>query len=188
MVIAAKSISAWVRTAGLCLTLGAALGACGCTSLGKPNYAALDSHIKRPTEGGAATGQAAADNQTFYLEFRGDKKKPVMAKGTLTGPTTVQQAMQKAGAFKKFRRLNAEIQRPLPNGSIHVLPCEYDLATKRINPQFDYAVLPGDKIVVTEDTSTIINDMLDSSLGPLGNKLLGKKQKGKLPEKYKLAE
>lgn len=191
MVTVPKQRRAFYGSLGLGFVLALSFTMSGCTSMGKNNFAALDTHLMKGPDaakaGGASPG--SADSQHFYLEYRGDKKKPLIAKGTLTGPTTVQQAMQKAGAFKKYRRLTAEIQRPLPNGTVHILPCEYDLATKRINPQFDYAVLPGDKIVVSEDTSTIINDMLDSSLGPIGSKLLGGKKKGKgLPEQYKMQE
>lgn len=191
MVTSANPMRAIASSLGLCCVVGVALCSLGCTSMGKPNYSALDTQITKPgmAEAGKQAGDdAKPDSQTFYLEFRGDKKKPIMAKGTLTGPTTIQQAMQKANAFKKYRRLTAEIQRALPNGSTHVLPCEFDLATRRINPQFDYAILPGDKIVVSEDTSTMIDDMFAASLGPMGKRLLGKQPKGKLPSQYKMSE
>jgi hypothetical protein len=63
-----------------------------------------------------------------------------------------------------------ELVRPLPSGQFHRILCEYDLGTKRVTPEFDYALLPGDRLVVQEDPSNMFDDMLSSALGPMGSK------------------
>ena len=93
---------------------------------------------------------------------------------TLSGTMHVQQALEQTGGFKKFRRIDVELVRPLPNGGFHKIACDYDRSTKHITPEFDYALLPGDRIVVKEDPSTIVDDMLTSALGPIGGKLVNR--------------
>jgi hypothetical protein len=45
---------------------------------------------------------------------------------------------------------------------------EYDRGTRRVKAEFDYAILPGDRILVTEDTTGPLGEMLESSwLSPL---------------------
>ncbi len=51
---------------------------------------------------------------------------------------------------------------------------DYNIRGRQVESSTDYHVQPGDRLIVKEDTSTIIDDMLKSSLGPLG-KNLGKR-------------
>ena len=82
----------------------------------------------------------------------------------------VQQMLVQTSALKKYRRIEVEIIRQLPSGGFHKIPCEYDRTTKQINPEFDYSLMPGDRVVVKEDTSTIIDDMMKSAGGSLGKR------------------
>jgi hypothetical protein len=43
-----------------------------------------------------------------------------------------------------------------------------DKHTRRIEPSFNYALQPGDFVVITQDDSTVIDEMIDSALAPLG--------------------
>ena len=43
-----------------------------------------------------------------------------------------------------------------------------DQGSDRVAPEFDYAILPGDRIVVTEDPSSFIDDLMQPVLRPLG--------------------
>ena len=188
---AATNLLSWTKM-GVCLSLAASL--MGCSTLGgRSSVAGLDSQVikdsnVKPVKGlpGPPEMPGSPSPEKFYLELRGTNKKPVMAEATMTGPTTVQKVLENGGALKKFRKVKVEIQRPLVTGQTHILPCEYDIATRRINPQFDYAVLPGDKVVVTEDSSTILEDMVRRAMGPVSGRLLPTTKTNKLPEKYKL--
>ena len=114
---------------------------------------------------------AAEPTSTYQILFVPHEGKAEQVTRTLSGTMHIQQALEQAGAHKKFRRIEVELVRPLPQGGFHRIPCDYDRANKQITPEFDYALLPGDRIVVKEDPSTIIDDMLTSALGPMGAKI-----------------
>lgn len=139
----------------------------GCSMLGKGPDSKLGAELTKPALGAITPGQQPAK---YTVIFQPDKGSPQGAERSLTESITLQQALEQAGAFKKFRRIEVELVRSLPNGGIHRIPCEYDRKTKRMNPEFDYALLPGDKLLVKEDTSTIIDDMIETAGGTLGKR------------------
>jgi hypothetical protein len=79
----------------------------------------------------------------------------------VTGPLCAHDALQQAKAVKKFNRITVELVRPLPSGNWHRMPIEYDRTIRRVPAECDYAILPGDRIIVTEDTGNMITDMAD---------------------------
>jgi hypothetical protein len=119
----------------------------------------------------AAPAQPTASYQVYFVPHEGQAEQVTR---TLSGTMHVQQALEQTGAAKKFRRIEVELVRPLPSGGFHRIACDYDRANKQVTPEFDYALLPGDRIMVKEDPSTIVDDMLTSALGPLGTKLAGR--------------
>jgi hypothetical protein len=121
----------------------------------------LNAELSKSGSGPAAAEQTAK----FEVVFQPEKGKPDRVERSLSEPVTVQQALEQTRAIKKFRRIEVELVRQLPSGGFHKIPCEYDRSTKRINPEFDYALLPGDKVIVKEDTTTIIDDILHSAGG-----------------------
>ena len=121
----------------------------------------------------AADLQGTAAQSKFAVEyhFTKDKQKPQAIERPLTGALHVQEALEQTGALKKFRRCEIAIVRRLPNGMGHKIPVDYDRNVKRVTPEFDYALLPGDRLIVTEDTTTAFDDLFENSwLGPLGGK------------------
>ena len=48
------------------------------------------------------------------------------------------------------------------------LTAVYDHGRKTVRPESNYAIRPGDFLIVTEDTSSSSQDMLQQLLGPLG--------------------
>jgi hypothetical protein len=133
----------------------------GCTSPGTKGIAGLFGDEEKP---------AADPSSTYQVMFVPAEGKPEQLTRTLSGQVHVQEALDQVGAAKKFRRIQVELVRPLPSGQFHRIACEYDLGTKRITPEFDYALLPGDRILVKEDPTNMFDDMLSSAFGPLGNK------------------
>ena len=73
--------------------------------------------------------------------------------------------------MKRFRRMNVEIVRTSPQGNRHKMAVAFDRAKRQIEPQCDYSLHPGDVIIVTEDSSTIIDDMFQEVMGPSGGKV-----------------
>jgi hypothetical protein len=142
-----------------------AAGLSGCAGFGT-SKSGLDAELSK------ASGAAAASVQTakFDVVFQPKSGKPEHIERSLSEPLTVQQALEQSGGLKKFRRVEIELVRQLPSGGVHTIPCEFDRSTRRINPEFDYALMPGDKVVVKEDSSTIIDDMLQSAGGGLGRR------------------
>ncbi len=114
----------------------------------------------------AADGTAKVD-----VIFQPEKGPPQRLERSLTEPTTVQQMLVQSGGIKKYRRIEVEVIRQRPSGGGHfTIPCEYDRATRQIDPVNDYALMPGDRVVIKEDTSTIIDDIMRSAGGSLGKR------------------
>jgi hypothetical protein len=148
------------RFGNLVAALALAASFAGCTSLG---MGSLGNDEKKPV--------AAEPTSTYQVLFVPTEGRPEQIQRTLSGSMHVQDALEQTGAAKKFRRIQVELVRPLPSGQFHRIQCDYDLGAKRVTPEFDYALLPGDRIVVKEDPTNMFDDMLGSALGPLGSKI-----------------
>lgn len=90
-----------------------------------------------------------------------DSAEPVAAQLPLEEVTYIQGALEKTGLDNRFRRMTIELIRPLESGR-HKISIPYDRVNRGVAPEYDYALQPGDKLVVTEDTSTVLDDMLNS--------------------------
>ena len=120
----------------------------------------------------------------YIVEIRPEQGKPQSVEKTLADQTYIQTALDQTGASKKFKRASIEVFRQLPTGGWHKMNLELDKETHRVPPEFDYAVLPGDRIVVIEDTATIIDDMMERALKPLG--FTPPKKKDPIKAKYEI--
>jgi hypothetical protein len=109
---------------------------------------------------------------TCTVDFRPAKKSPQVGNVEITSDATVQQVLDRSKAFGKFSRMKVELFRQLPNGAWHRMVVEHDRGTKKVDPMHDYHVRPGDRVVITEDTTDVIDDMLSENMGPL-NVLFG---------------
>jgi hypothetical protein len=142
----------------------------GCTSLQTPNLGALGlnktglwgTHAEVVKDGGAGP-QAAAPAGKYVVEFRDSNGKSSSSEFNITGPICAHDALQQASAVKKFNRIKIELVRPLPSGAWHRMPIEYDRSIRRVPAEYDYAILPGDRLIVTEDTGNMFTDMMDSA-------------------------
>ena len=113
----------------------------------------------------ATTPPPTTDGPKYLVEFRDDGRKPILVPIPLTGVTYVQQALEQTGALKRYRRAKIELYRQLPQGGGHKLPIEYDRGNDKVPSESDYALHPNDRLVITEDTSTVLDDMLGSLNG-----------------------
>ena len=72
----------------------------------------------------------------------------------------VQQALEKAGAIKKFRRMRVQVARRSANGEWLKMGVAFDSSKREVPSGSNYALYPGDRVLATEDSSTVIGDML----------------------------
>lgn len=144
---------------------------CGCSLFQEKLSPSLKAQVA------AGEGPAAVDAK-YVVEIHPHDGKPTMTELPLTDQLHVQEALEKAGAAKKFRRMHVRMIRPLPSGGWHKMELEFDRANRRIPPEYDYLILPGDRLMVIEDTSNTFTDLLDNTLKPLGlESPLGKKKR-----------
>jgi hypothetical protein len=153
-------------------------GLVGCSLFKEQATAKLNAEV---TRGPAPSAPPAAK---FVVEIRPEKGKPQAVEKPLADQTFVQTALDQTGALKKFKRAFVEVYRPLPSGGWHKMQLEFDRENHRIPPEFDYAVLPGDRIIVTEDTSNMMDDIIERTMKPLG--ISPPKKKDPLRDKYEI--
>ncbi|MBC7854933.1 MAG: hypothetical protein IAF94_15990 [Pirellulaceae bacterium] len=155
-----------MRLHSTALSLGLVVSALtGCASLGTPKP---DARVELSKAGTPVAD--TANTPTVNIIFQPESGRPERLEQPLTEATTVQQMLVQSGSYQKYRRIEVEIDRPLASGGFHKIPCEYDRETKQISPESDYALMPGDRVIVTQDTSTIIDDMMRAAGGNLGKR------------------
>ena len=106
---------------------------------------------------------------TCAVEMRSRLRRGATVEVPLSEDTRVQDVLDASRATSKFRHLDVAILRPTPNASEPVLKlaCRFDGKTRRIGWESDYAVLPGDRVLVREDTSEGLDKVIGSALGPV---------------------
>jgi hypothetical protein len=136
----------------------------GCTTLNLSSSDTMD----LPGESPEVLSQTPQPNvPSISMELRASGKKPEISRVPLAGGMRVQQALEQSGAVGRFRRMDVRLMRPVRD-TRQKLEVKYDHGAGSVNPLYDYALHPGDHLVVIEDTSTILDDMLESISGPVG--------------------
>jgi len=153
-------------------------GLVGCSAFQERPTPQLNSQLTPPD------GPVVQPAAKYVVEIRSAKGKSQAVEKDLTEPIHVQAALEKTGAHKKYRRMDVELYRPLPNGGWHKMQLEFDRANKQVPPEYDYSLLPGDRVIVTEDPRTIIDDTLEFVLQPIG--IDPPNRKAKLSDKYEI--
>lgn len=114
---------------------------------------------------GSTTAEAP---QGYIVEFRdSDGRKVGATEKPMSGQVHVQEALKETRALNKWNRCKLDLIRQLPAGGEHRMKVEYGLSNKRVDPENDYQLHPGDRIVVTEDTTTPLDELLQK-LSPGG--------------------
>jgi hypothetical protein len=173
----AMTLPAHLRRLTLSALLALATGLVGCASM-------QEKTSKLTAELAPGTGPAGAPPAKYYVEMHPEKGKPQRVTRDLAGPTHVQTALEETGAAKKWARMHVQLLRPLPSGGWHKMELEFDRATRRVPPEFDYALMPGDRIIVEQDTSNILDDIMKATLEPLG--FHTPTRKPKVSDKYQI--
>ncbi len=138
----------------LCL---ASLPTVGCSSLPAP---------------GAIGSAQQVDSQTVphaTVELRRSERAADPVTVPLQGDMRVQNVLDAAGVLGKVRDMQITIYRAAPNHPQQTikLVSHYDRREKRVRLESDYAVLPGDHLVVQEKHHSMMDEILDGIMGPI---------------------
>jgi hypothetical protein len=80
----------------------------------------------------------------------------------------VSYVLEKTGAHRKYSRVKIELHRKLDSGEWINMKIDYDITHKKVDPLHDYHVMPGDRLVVAEDQSSGLDDLMKDPKGILG--------------------
>ncbi len=125
------------------LSAGIALFLTGCTSV---NFNTQDD-VPAPQ----------GDFGAFVVEMHTHFGSPTSYDGRLTGATTISEALKVSGAMKKFKSMDVEVRRVVNKGGRATplrLPVQYEYRTRSVPVEQDYALLDGDRVVVTPASSS----------------------------------
>lgn len=107
-------------------------------------------------------------NGKYTVEMHSTFGKVNPFKGSLTGSTTVSEALAESGAIKKYRAMDVEILRVVEHeGRSRGLrmPVEYSTSSREVPSHQDYALVDGDRIVVKPNSNGSLVKMLSSLTG-----------------------
>ena len=107
--------------------------------------------------------------ESCVVELHGEFGKPRTISVPVSGDTRVQDVLEASRAAGKFRRMDLMIVRPAPRDPQQMvkLVCHYDPGERQVTWDTDYAVLPGDRVIVTQDASTVVDDVAERLFGPM---------------------
>ena len=134
------------------IVLTATVGLCGC---------AMFNGERQKQQAGPAPGQCS-------VELKSAGGKVQVGHLDLASDATVQSVLEKTKANRKYSRATIDLQRKLPSGEWHKMEVQYDPGARRVDPLHDYHVQPGDRVVVTEDTTSGLEDLMKDQNGTLG--------------------
>ncbi len=118
----------------------------------------------RPGTADRRTEEIAENGPMYRVEIVPANGRGKAMQQPLTEGLTVQQAIDKAGASRQFKKMKIEVVRIDPTSRQQIkMGVQMRSKKKRVMPSYDYSLMPGDRVVIKEDTSTT----LDAILGPL---------------------
>ncbi len=106
----------------------------------------------------------AGPTSRYYVEIHKGFGEPKLYKGSITKPTTVQNALDESGAKKQFSAMSVDLYRQLPDGGTLKLPVEFKTG-KNVKYEQDYALHPNDRIVVKAKPNSPLDKLVDNVLG-----------------------
>ncbi len=99
----------------------------------------------------------------YQVEMMGAFTKSAPFEGEIDGPLTVQDALERSGAIKKFRSMDIMIYRVVEEtGRVLKMKVEYTPRTKTVKPELNYAIHPNDRIMVQARSLSSIDKFVDS--------------------------
>lgn len=106
---------------------------------------------------------AAPSRDTVTVQIRASNRSPKNIQVPLTPEMRLQDVVDESKA--PFRNKRAYIIRTSPKtGEQHKLEADFG-ANRRISLEFDYAIQPGDRVVIAEDTTSSFDRVMKTILG-----------------------
>ena len=143
----------------------------GCSTL---TTSSLSSNLEQPvTENPvqqvSVLAETAETAETCVVEVQSYAGKGRRLEIPITDGMTVQDIVKAVQVRKLFSRITIELQRPVANSHKPLkMPVTVEGFGKHVNPAYNYAVRPGDRLVISEDPTNTFDDMLDGALSPFG--------------------
>lgn len=148
-----RVLSSWSFLAGVSLFAG-------CTTLGISNESKL--------AGSPAVGQATptpGQVAGVTLEVHNGSKKPTLRQLPLQNEMRVQEALEAGGLLKRSGGLKIKMIR-MEGDQPAKLDIKFDRKHRMVEPLYDYALRPGDHLIVSEDKTSTLEEMArNSALG-----------------------
>lgn len=114
----------------------------------------------------------APETPSYTVELRGLNKKTTEVTAALPRSITVQQALEQSKATKKFKRMQVAVARKsVETGQVEYFKVPFDKNKGSVDILHDYALQPGDRVVVIEDNGSMITDALEQATSPITNAL-----------------
>jgi protein involved in polysaccharide export with SLBB domain len=117
------------------------------------------------------------NSKVYYVITEGAGNGDQIVKLPITGSETVLDALATVGGTSIASSMNIWVARPTPNGCDQILPFDYRATIRGGAVASNYQLLPGDRVVISEDpwraTSTWVDKTIDPFERMLGFALLG---------------
>lgn len=107
------------------------------------------------------TTQATASGPVVKVEIRAAGRSPELREVPLSEGMCIGDALDETGLTRRFRRMDIHLLRHNQYGMAK-MDSKYEHKMAKVHPRFDYALHAGDHLVVSEDTTTVLHDMLNS--------------------------
>ena len=102
------------------------------------------------------------------VEFHPAEDKPVVRRIAFTEGMTASEAIQKSHAASRFQRMNIAVLRSLgEHGQQQVMNVKWDYTKREVPVMSDYTLHNGDRLVVKEDPTTVVDELFGEVLGPV---------------------
>jgi hypothetical protein len=148
--------------ASLLLLAGISLGTTGCQAL--PSAATIDHAMTPQTPGiGQPPQNGAMPNHSVVVLRDAGASSSQRVQVDLEKETHVQDLLTRSGAIRRYRRMDITLIRTTPTGAKHRMGVDFDRASRKVGMQSDYAIQPGDVLLVEEDPTNTLDDMLGRS-------------------------
>lgn len=106
------------------------------------------------------------NSKVYYVVIEGAGQGDQIVKLPITGNDTVMDALTAVGGTSLFFGQNLWIARPNPNGCDYILPVDYRAITRGAAVATNYQVLPGDRVVLSQDPWRAADTWVDKTINP----------------------
>jgi hypothetical protein len=104
---------------------------------------------------------------TVKMKIESGSDEPRRIRLPLGEGMLIEDALKGVGLTREFSDMSLLVFRTLPDGKKMKLEVHYDKSKNRVVPAYNYALLPGDLILVKRKTTSPLDGLLDAINGPL---------------------